>query len=186
MHTINLLGFQFVQSVLGAKRSQTTEANVTYGDFLYRPRVWKAKRCQILKKPLYHQLHKLFPPVHTLPHRLRYTISREISLYQQQWFVVGIFQLGIFKQKWQDYEVATGLDQKNQLVRLATFRSVVGKECLQIFRNLNLPLVKMLFRHHSKHWRIILSSSETWFTKGMGLILVVKHPTRLLTVLSIA
>ena len=66
-------------------------------------------------------------------HRLRYTISREIFLYQQQWFVVGIFQLGIFKQKWQDYEAATGLDQKNQLVRLATFRSVVGKECLQIF-----------------------------------------------------
>ena len=120
--------------------------------------MWKAKRCQILKKPLYHQLHKLFPPVHTLPHRLRYTISLEISLYQQQWFVVGKFQLGIFKQKWQDYEVATCLDQKNQLVR---FRSVVGKECLQIFRNLNLPLVKMLFRHHSKHWRIILSSSET-------------------------
>ena len=112
---------------------KTTEANVTYGDFLHRPLVWKAKRCQILKKPLYHQLHKLFPPVHTLLHRLRYTISREIFLYQQQWFVVGIFQLGIFKQKWQDYEAATGLDQKNQLVRLATFRSVVGKECLQIF-----------------------------------------------------
>ena len=95
MHTINLLGFQCVQSVLGAKRSQTAEANVTYGDFLHRPLEWKAKRCQILKKPLYHQLHKLFPPVHTLLHRLKYTISREIFLYQQQWFVVGIFQLGI-------------------------------------------------------------------------------------------
>lgn len=42
-----------------------------------------------------------------------------------------------FKQQWQDYEVATGLDQKSQAVRLATFRSVMGKECLQLFLNLN-------------------------------------------------
>ena len=42
-----------------------------------------------------------------------------------------------FKQQWQDYEVATSLDQKSQSIRLATFRSVVGKECLQIFLNLN-------------------------------------------------
>ena len=46
-------------------------------------------------------------------------------------------QLGIFEQQWQDYEVATGLDQKGQSVRLATFRSVMEKECLQIFLNLN-------------------------------------------------
>ena len=42
-----------------------------------------------------------------------------------------------FKQQWQDYEVATSLDQKSQSIRLATFRSVMGKECLQIFLNLN-------------------------------------------------
>ena len=42
-----------------------------------------------------------------------------------------------FKQQWQDYEVATGFDQKSRLIRLATFRSVMGKECLQIFLNLN-------------------------------------------------
>ena len=42
-----------------------------------------------------------------------------------------------FKQQWQDYEVATGLDQKSQSIRSATFRSVMGKECLQIFLNLN-------------------------------------------------
>ena len=33
--------------------------------------------------------------------------------------------------------MAAGLDQKDQLVRLATFRSVMGKECVQIFLNLN-------------------------------------------------
>ena len=42
-----------------------------------------------------------------------------------------------FTQQWQDYEVATSLDQKSQSIRLATFRSVMGKECLDIFLNLN-------------------------------------------------
>ena len=42
-----------------------------------------------------------------------------------------------FKQQWQDYEVATGLDQKSQAIRVATFRSVMGEDCLQIFLNLN-------------------------------------------------
>ena len=41
------------------------------------------------------------------------------------------------KQQWQDYEVETGLDQKSQAIRVATFRSVMGKDCLQIFLNLN-------------------------------------------------
>ena len=89
------------------------------------------------------------------------------------------------KKQWQDYEVATRLDQRNQLVRSATFHCVVGKECLQIFRNHNLALVKLLPLHHSKHWRIIFSPSETWFTKSMCLILVVKHPTKLFTILFI-
>ena len=34
-----------------------------------------------------------------------------------------------------DYEVATDLDKKSQAVRLATLRSVIGKDCLQIFLN---------------------------------------------------
>jgi len=43
-----------------------------------------------------------------------------------------------FRQQWADYEVATGLDQQEQKIQLATFRSVMGKECLQIFLNLKL------------------------------------------------
>ena len=42
-----------------------------------------------------------------------------------------------FKQQWQDYEVATGLDHKSQAIRVATFRSVMGKDRLQIFLNHN-------------------------------------------------
>ena len=43
-----------------------------------------------------------------------------------------------FRQQWTDYEVATGLDKQEQKIRLATLRSVMGKECLQIFLNLKL------------------------------------------------
>ena len=43
-----------------------------------------------------------------------------------------------FKQQWQDYEVATGLDKQEQKIRLATLRSAMGKDCLQIFLNLKL------------------------------------------------
>ena len=43
-----------------------------------------------------------------------------------------------FKQQWQDYEVATGLDKQEQKIRLATLRSSMGNDCLQIFLNLKL------------------------------------------------
>ena len=45
-----------------------------------------------------------------------------------------------FKQQWSDYESATGLDKREELVRLATLRSAMGRECLQILLNLNLNL----------------------------------------------
>ena len=43
-----------------------------------------------------------------------------------------------FKQQWSDYEIATGLDKPEESVRLATLRSALGRECLQIFLNLSL------------------------------------------------
>ena len=43
-----------------------------------------------------------------------------------------------FKQQWEDYELATGLDKRSQSIRLATFRSIMGKDCLEIFLNLKL------------------------------------------------
>ncbi|KAK3745777.1 hypothetical protein QZH41_015960, partial [Actinostola sp. cb2023] len=33
-----------------------------------------------------------------------------------------------FQQQWEDYEVATGLDRRDPRIRLATLRSVMGKE----------------------------------------------------------
>ena len=44
-----------------------------------------------------------------------------------------------FKQQWSDYETVTGLDKREESVRLATLRSSMGRECLQILLNLNLP-----------------------------------------------
>ena len=43
-----------------------------------------------------------------------------------------------FRQQWEDFELATGLDKRSQAIRLATFRSVMGKDCLEIFLNLKL------------------------------------------------
>lgn len=43
-----------------------------------------------------------------------------------------------FRQQWEDYEVATSLEGKDAKIRLTTLRSVMEKECLQIFLNLNL------------------------------------------------
>ena len=42
------------------------------------------------------------------------------------------------RQQWEDYEVATGLDKQSSKIRLASFRSVMGKDCLQTFLNLNI------------------------------------------------
>ena len=43
-----------------------------------------------------------------------------------------------FRQQWQDYELGTGLEHRPEPVRLATLRSVMGKDCLEIFLNLEL------------------------------------------------
>ena len=47
---------------------------------------------------------------------------------------------GFFKQQWNDYEIATGLDKPDESIRLATLRSAMGRDCLQIFFNLNLSV----------------------------------------------
>ncbi len=50
-----------------------------------------------------------------------------------------------FRSSYDDYEVATGLDTKPDKIRVATLRTVMGKDCLSIFK---------LFVQHSypKFW----------------------------------
>lgn len=43
-----------------------------------------------------------------------------------------------FRQQWEDYEAALELSLQATAVRLASLRSTMGKECLQILRNLSL------------------------------------------------
>ena len=45
-----------------------------------------------------------------------------------------------FRQQWQDYELGTGLEHCPEPVRLATLRSVMGKDCLETFLKLELTL----------------------------------------------
>ena len=45
-----------------------------------------------------------------------------------------------FRQQWEDYEVATGLDKQTSKIRLASLRSLMGKDCLQTFLNLNISV----------------------------------------------
>ncbi len=43
-----------------------------------------------------------------------------------------------FRMQWEDFEIATGLSAKTDKIRIATVRSVMGKECLQILCNLDI------------------------------------------------
>ena len=43
-----------------------------------------------------------------------------------------------FRDQWEDYEIATGLNDKDKTVRVATLRSVMGGECLQILKYLDI------------------------------------------------
>ena len=43
-----------------------------------------------------------------------------------------------FGQQYEDYEVATELSKQPMSIKLASLRSIMGRDCLQIFRNLSL------------------------------------------------
>ena len=49
-----------------------------------------------------------------------------------------VANLEFFRQQWEDYKVATGLDKQSSKIWLASLRSVMGKDCLQTFLNLNI------------------------------------------------
>ena len=43
-----------------------------------------------------------------------------------------------FKAQLDNYEVATGLDKKDESIRIATLLTIMGKDCFQVYQNLNL------------------------------------------------
>ena len=48
-----------------------------------------------------------------------------------------------FKQMWNNYEIASGLDTKTDEVRKATLQVVMGQECFRVLQNLNLPQAQL-------------------------------------------
>ena len=62
-----------------------------------------------------------------------------------------------------DYELATGLDQKSQAIRVATFRLLMGKDCLQIFLNLNFGTEEIMITSS-------LSALEDYFLPKRNLV----------------
>ena len=59
--------------------------------------------------------------------------------------------------------MASGLDQKGPSVRLATFPSVMGKECLQIFLNLNFGAEELTISS-------ALKALETYFLRKRNVV----------------
>ena len=89
-----------------------------------------------------------------------------------------------FKQQWADYEVATELKDKDEAVRIATLRSIMGKECLKILQPLSMSDEK-------KDTDSVVGALEKYFTpktmlfmKDMCLVPQTKVPIRQLTSMS--
>ena len=62
-----------------------------------------------------------------------------------------------------DYELATGLDQKSQAICVATFCLLMGKDCLQIFLNLNFGTEEIMITSS-------LSALEDYFLPKRNLV----------------
>ena len=43
-----------------------------------------------------------------------------------------------FREQWNDYEIATGLREKDEKIRVATLRGIMGKDCYNIYKRLAL------------------------------------------------
>ena len=63
----------------------------------------------------------------------------------------------IFREQWIDYEVASGLKEKDAAVRVATLRTAMGRDCRQTLKQLELS------EDDSKEPDAILESLERYF-----------------------
>ena len=43
-----------------------------------------------------------------------------------------------FREQWNDYEIATGRREKDEKIRVATLRGIMGKDCYNIYKRLPL------------------------------------------------
>lgn len=57
-----------------------------------------------------------------------------------------------------NYEIATGLDKKQDTIRIATLLTVIGTNCYHIYENLNLT------EEERKHKAAVIEAFEKHFT----------------------
>ena len=58
-----------------------------------------------------------------------------------------------FKEQWQNYLIASGLSEKPDAVKVATFLVILGKECYQVYQKLNLTEEQK--RNVTAQWRLV-------------------------------
>ena len=83
-----------------------------------------------------------------------------------------------FRQQWQDYELGTGLEHRPEPVRLATLRSVMGKDRLEIFLNLELTPEERASVTSSLKALEETNEKQMWSTRDFCLIQLHKVPKR--------
>ena len=69
-----------------------------------------------------------------------------------------------FKESWEDYSVATGLDKKDNKIQVATLRSIMGTECRKRLASLSLSevdskdpskILEALTKHFTPHRNVL-------------------------------
>ena len=68
-----------------------------------------------------------------------------------------------FREQWKDYEVATGLKEKDEKIRVATLRGVMGKDCYNIYKRLPLE------GDHKEQIGSILDGLEEYFKPAVNI-----------------
>ena len=69
-----------------------------------------------------------------------------------------------FRSQWENYEIATGLDEKEDKQRVATLLSVMSKDCYRIFEHLDIT------SEQRKKVDAILSKLEEYFKPKRNVI----------------
>ena len=79
---------------------------------------------------------------------------------------MGMYQLTgrIFREAYEDYLIATGLDKKDKAIQVATLKSLMGTECKKILKRLQLPTDEM------KEPEIILGKLEAHFVSERNIL----------------
>ena len=67
-----------------------------------------------------------------------------------------------FREQWADYEIATGLSEKDEKIRVATLGGVMGKDCYNIYKRLPLD------NENKEKIKSILDALEEYFKPNLN------------------